>query len=296
MNAINIIDLAEVESAGAFYVYVYRDVMPGREGLPIYVGKGTENEKYGKCARAAYHWNKRRAKRGSRGSRILQELLRKIDGAGLIPLIEIAGRFSDESSAFDFESVLIAKYGRRDLGNGSLCNLSDGGEGPVGSKHSEDAKRKIGEAAKKMHSDADFSARRALAISQALSTPESRLRRSKFMKEVHSRDGQKAKRIASQKAAFSTPEHKLRRSAAMLKAYADPEVKKNHSAGLRARHAKTGARETVAAKSRATHANPETKEKHRASMRLAMKAIWANPDYRAKKLQQLEEARKLRHL
>ena len=35
--------------------------------------------------------------------------------------------------AFELEIKLIAKYGRRDLKTGTLCNLTDGGEGAAGS-------------------------------------------------------------------------------------------------------------------------------------------------------------------
>ena len=51
--------------------------------------------------------------------------------------------------ACEKEVELIKKYGRRDLGKGSLVNLTDGGEGPTGHKHSEETKMKIGEASKK---------------------------------------------------------------------------------------------------------------------------------------------------
>lgn len=42
----------------------------------------------------------------------------------------------------------IKLYGRRNLNTGSLCNLTDGGEGMLGYKHSEDALRRIGEHSK----------------------------------------------------------------------------------------------------------------------------------------------------
>lgn len=45
--------------------------------------------------------------------------------------------------ACDLEVLLISKYGRRDLGNGSLCNMTDGGEGGFNQIVSEETKMKI---------------------------------------------------------------------------------------------------------------------------------------------------------
>lgn len=46
------------------------------------------------------------------------------------------------------EKYFIKLYGRRDLGTGTLVNLTDGGEGSLGSKHSEESKLKISESRK----------------------------------------------------------------------------------------------------------------------------------------------------
>lgn len=46
------------------------------------------------------------------------------------------------------ERYLIAFYGRADLGLGSLCNLTDGGEGTYGHKVSDEARKKISESNK----------------------------------------------------------------------------------------------------------------------------------------------------
>jgi len=49
-----------------------------------------------------------------------------------------------EEESFRWENYWIKYIGRRDLKEGTLCNLTDGGEGDSGRKHSEETKRKIG--------------------------------------------------------------------------------------------------------------------------------------------------------
>jgi hypothetical protein len=60
--------------------------------------------------------------------------------------VEIVMEFTDESACFAKEKELIALYGRRNLGTGSLCNLTDGGEGPSGCFPDERTKNKMREA------------------------------------------------------------------------------------------------------------------------------------------------------
>ena len=48
-----------------------------------------------------------------------------------------------ENDAFAQEKALILKYGRADLGTGTLLNLTDGGEGPSGAIRSKETREKI---------------------------------------------------------------------------------------------------------------------------------------------------------
>jgi hypothetical protein len=51
------------------------------------------------------------------------------------------------------ERYLIAFYGRLDLKQGNLVNMTDGGDGAVGLKHSDDTKRSFSEIKRKLYSD-----------------------------------------------------------------------------------------------------------------------------------------------
>lgn len=62
--------------------------------------------------------------------------------------VEIVCDKLDEKHSFDLEVMLIAFHGRKNLGTGSLANLSDGGEGVSGRVLSEETKAKIGRAHK----------------------------------------------------------------------------------------------------------------------------------------------------
>jgi hypothetical protein len=111
-----------------FYVYLYRDPRPRKRLAPIYVGKGKA-----KTGRADIHWRLRTH------NTLLAAILRKIADAGLEPIVEIIGWFDDDDTAYQCERALIAKFGRRWNKTGTLANISDGGDGGYGVKHSPEA-------------------------------------------------------------------------------------------------------------------------------------------------------------
>jgi len=119
-----------------YYTYIYRD--PSRlnnKNLPeeIYVGKG-------KDLRAWDHINYPSKKKHSFPHR-----LAFMKRNGIDPLIEIISAL-DESHAFLMEMCLIEVIGRKDLGKGSLLNLTNGGEGMSGNIRSPETRAKIGRA------------------------------------------------------------------------------------------------------------------------------------------------------
>lgn len=104
-----------------YYVYIYRDI----DGRVIYVGKG-------KGTRAWFHLNAK-----SHLGNVLRKRLR--EGYQIEP--EFLCKDVDEEFAFFIEIETIRHFGRKDLGLGTLFNLTDGGEGSSG--HIDSAETKI---------------------------------------------------------------------------------------------------------------------------------------------------------
>lgn len=114
-----------------FYTYIYYD--PSRNNEPIYVGKGKEN-------RAWDHLTSKTKKKHPFIHRI-----RYMSRNNIIPIIGIYAHL-DEEFAHLLEMELIQKFGRKDLGKGSLLNLTDGGQGMSGNIRSAETRAKIGKA------------------------------------------------------------------------------------------------------------------------------------------------------
>lgn len=91
--------------------------------IPFYVGKGIKNRPYVKSNRRSEFWNSVNNKHGH--------------------MVNIFRNNLSELEAFTIEKCLIKYFGRRDLGNGTLVNLTNGGDGHSGYVKSEELKRKI---------------------------------------------------------------------------------------------------------------------------------------------------------
>lgn len=104
------------KATGVFYTYLWLR----EDGSPYYIGKGTSDRAF---------IEHRVGRAPSRDRIILQ-------------------KFDSEEDAFFAEKFLICLYGREDLGEGKLLNLTDGGEGAVHSlevrKRTSETHRRLG--------------------------------------------------------------------------------------------------------------------------------------------------------
>ena len=111
---------------------VYRHIRPDKDEV-FYIGKAVSGSKrpYNSgCSRRSDFWKKIVDKNnGKYGVEIIMDNL-------------------TEEEAFLKEIEFIELYGRKDLGTGTLCNMTYGGEGPSGRKHSEESKLKMSESHK----------------------------------------------------------------------------------------------------------------------------------------------------
>ena len=301
-----------MQQPGKFYVYVYLDPRPGKGLQPIYVGKGTVD-----LDRASYHWERRCV------NPFLQKVLDKIRAAGLVPQITIAAYMEDEEEAFVMERDLIAQYGRRDLRTGSLCNLTEGGQGTAGLKYSEERLRRwrekmttpewkniVSKISRDAWANPEIKAERVARIRRIAADPtyraklraailksrteEVRNRISVVMREAWQSDEYRAKQAASRAEAHARPEEKARKSEATKRLW----TQKGDSIRLAIKAAKSTPerRAEASKKSKAYYENEEARKaageysrayntpEVRAAKAELLKQRWADPEFRAKML------------
>lgn len=112
--------------------YVYLLIDP-RNNLPFYVGKGQGNRCDFHVSEAKYYTKRKSLKLGK---------IRKLLSLGLLPIIKKVEENVSDEQALDFECLLIAEI--RDLGI-PLTNMTDGGDGAKGYKHTEEYKQRMRE-------------------------------------------------------------------------------------------------------------------------------------------------------
>lgn len=109
-----------------FYIYMYLDL----DNVPFYIGKG-KNNRY----KVQNHLKKHNT------NAFLKSKIRKVGTKNV--KIHFLHKDITEEESFSWERYWIKYIGRRDKGEGSLCNLTDGGEGPSGYIHTNEARRKM---------------------------------------------------------------------------------------------------------------------------------------------------------
>lgn len=235
-----------------YYVYVYRDPRPEKFDMPIYVGMGKDNRAWDHLKRST--------------NKHLHNLIKKLHREGFDPQPEIVINGLTKKQAFQREVELIALYGRRDLGTGTLFNLTAGGEGSVELSPEvlavRNAKIKAvfttaeGRAKQSKRAKATWSSPTADAMrkkSKDFATSEEgkrRMREGWHRKGGHSEEskkaiGEAAKRIMQdpeykarwlelQRKGCETPEAKSRKSAAITKTWQNEETRRKRSEGIKA--------------------------------------------------------------
>lgn len=102
-----------------FYVYIHRKQSNGEV---FYVGKGKDKRAWRRDGRTDY-WH------------------RVVNKHGVVVEIVLSGL--QEWYAFELETDLITLYGRKDLGEGYLINMADGGEGASGVIATDEVRAKM---------------------------------------------------------------------------------------------------------------------------------------------------------
>lgn len=102
-----------------YYVY---ELIDSRINLPFYVGKGKGN-------RAYYHLSENKRMRIENPRKYNK--IQKIKSEGYEPSVNIVKYFDDENEAYDYEELLIKKYGRKNIDDGGiLTNICESSRPP----------------------------------------------------------------------------------------------------------------------------------------------------------------------
>ena len=110
--------------------FKYNGILGAFTHEPFYVGKGQGYRHY-------YHLNE---KEDSTGNIFKYRKIKNIEKTGLkVIAVKIFGNLSNEE-ALEKERLVISIIGRKIIIGGPLTNLTDGGEGSVGYKHTQKAK------------------------------------------------------------------------------------------------------------------------------------------------------------
>lgn len=149
-----------------------------------------------------------------------------------LPVVKVREGLT-ESDAFQTEIAFISAIGRGK--NGPLVNLTDGGDGPTGAKHSKKARKQIGLNSKAMWGDEEKRNQIIAASRAARATPEFHEMRSAISTRVASDPEWRKTQSKLMTERMGDLENRIIISVATSKAMSRPEVKANVSAAQKAR-------------------------------------------------------------
>lgn len=253
-----------------FYVYILRDPRPGKDMQPFYVGKGKGERARDHLRVADDHYNP-----------FMGRMISKMRKVGLEPLIEIVQHVDVETDAFRLEIELIAKYGRRDLKAGPLCNLTDGGEGVagrvVGPEEIERSRRVMRDC---WANNPAFAAGNAERMRKYWTDPawakahDERLRKLNADPEFAAANAERSRKAMLR--LHADPEFARDTVERARKLHADPELVKSRDERLRKLNANPDFAKATSDRMRKHWTNPEFVER--------MRKLKASPEFQAKRL------------
>lgn len=237
-----------------FYVYALVDPRRGKKGAVFYIGKGTWKRK-GTNERNQDHLRKSIA--GTHYNSKLQNKINKIVKAGLVYGVNFLFSTDSEEKCFAIEIFWIAFYGRT-----SLCNLTDGGDGPSGCIASEETRAKLSDKSKKAWEDPDYRANQIALLIARCSDPEYRSKMSERMRHVWESEEHRSKLKKIMAVILESQEYKTKRNEGLKRAWQDPDTQFRHSESAKR-----------------ANSTPEYKAKWKASM----DPILSSPEHKAKR-------------
>jgi len=176
--------------------YIYRHIRLDKNE-PFYIGIGSDS-------------NYKRANDKNLRSGYWQKILSKTEYR-----VDILFDDLTWEEACEKEKEFIALYGRRDLNNGTLCNMTDGGEGTLGRVPTEETRRKIGIAQKGKVNSPETRKKLSIANKGRKHTAETKLKISETQKGKIISEETRIKSSKSRTGIILSPEHRAKISKAL---------------------------------------------------------------------------------
>jgi hypothetical protein len=250
--------------------YVYEHWRPDTD-LPFHVGKGHGNR--------AFRFKKNRNKHYLR-------IVKKLEKQGLCVEVKMVSVNLSEPLALTLEIERIAFWRAAGI---NLTNLTDGGEGVSGLKHSAETKQLLREISKrimkKVMADPEIRAKISKAVTERMADPDNRLRQSKKMKQVMADDEMRQRISDGMTAVMSDPEVRESRRQSMITIMADPIKRAASAAVMTEFYSHTENREARRKSTAESWKDPEIAERRSDGIKKAL----AHPTEKARRSEQMRQ-------